>query len=30
MILQIIVLTAGAVSLTNGLFWMLDRLEGRR
>lgn len=30
MIIQIIVLTAGAVSLTNGLFWMLDRLEGHR
>jgi hypothetical protein len=30
MILQIIVLIAGAISLTNGLFWMLDRLEGHR
>lgn len=30
MILQIIVLTAGAISLTNGLFWILDRLEGHR
>ncbi len=30
MILQIIVQTAGAISLTNGLFWILDRLEGRR
>ena len=30
MILKIIVLTAGAISLTNGLFRMLDRLEGRR
>ena len=30
MILQIIVLIAGAISLTNGLFWMLDRLEGPR
>lgn len=30
MILQIIVLTARAISLTNGLFWILGRLEGRR
>lgn len=30
MILQIIVLIAGAISLTNGLFWILGRLEGRR
>ena len=30
MILQIIVLTAGAISLANALFRMLDRLEGRR
>ena len=30
MILQIIVLPAGAISLTNALFRMLDRLEGRR
>lgn len=30
MILQIIVLTAGAISLTNALFWILGRLEGRR
>ena len=30
MILQIIVLTAGAISLTIGLFWILDRLEGHR
>lgn len=30
MILQIIVLTAGAAALTSGLFRILDRLEGRR
>ena len=30
MILQIIVLIAGAISLTNALFRILGRLEGRR
>ena len=30
MIFQVIVLTAGAAALTDGLFRIVDRLEGRK